>query len=110
VWLALRGDGPSPGLAGGAGRDPAAVAVAQEADLEIQDLEQLLASGRTVLDTATVRVVEESLRLIDDAIADARAAIQRDSTRLYLNGRIAAHMRQKLAILRMATRAIGAET
>ncbi|MGE0555807.1 MAG: zf-HC2 domain-containing protein [Gemmatimonadales bacterium] len=79
-------------------------------DAAVQELEQLLAADRGRLDTATVRVVEESLRTIDQAIAEARAAVQRDSSQAYLNGRIAAHMRQKLAILRMATRAVHSET
>ncbi len=110
VWMALRGGRPAElaqEVAGSPGTLPVAAA---PDDLEIRDLEQLLEAGRAVLDTSTVRVVEESLRLIDAAIAEARAAIQRDSTKAYLNGRIAARMRQKLAILRMAARAIGAET
>jgi len=79
-------------------------------DAAVRELEELLAQDRGRLDTATVRVVEESLRTIDRAIAEARAAVQRDSSQAYLNGRIAAHMRQKLAILRMATRAVHSET
>lgn len=111
AWLAMRNGGPAVTVEAAAPAEPGAVAAAAgPEDLEIRDLEQLLASGRAVLDTATVRIVEESLRLIDEAIADAREAIQRDSTKAYLNGRIAAQMRQKLAILKMATRAIGAET
>lgn len=110
VWMALRGVRPAELAEGAAGSPGTLPVVAAPDDLEIRDLEQLLEAGRAVLDTSTVRVVEESLRLIDAAIAEARAAIQRDSTKAYLNGRIAARMRQKLAILRMATRAIGAET
>lgn len=110
VWMALRGGRPAEQAQEVAAMTGALPAAAAPDDVEIRDLEQLLEAGRAVLDTSTVRVVEESLRLIDAAIAEARAAIQRDSTKAYLNGRIAARMRQKLAILRMATRAIGAET
>lgn len=74
-------------------------------DLAVRDLEAVLDASRADLDSSTVRVIEESLALIDLAIAEARAAIQRDSSNLYLNGRIAAHLKQKLAILRTATRA-----
>jgi hypothetical protein len=108
VWLVLRGRGAAPEV-------EVAPAVVQPAalgddDLAVRDLEELLAAGRGQLDSATVRVIEESLAVIDQAIAEARLAIQRDSTNAYLSSRIAAHMRQKLAILRMAARAIGAES
>jgi len=81
-----------------------------EVDVAVRELEVLLRENRSGLDTATVRVVEQSLRTIDQAIAEARAAVQRDSSLAYLNGRIAAQLRQKLDILRTATRAMHAET
>jgi len=76
----------------------------------IADLERILAANRSQLDTATVRIVDESLATIDRAIADAREAIQRDSSNAYLNERIAQKMRQKLNLLRVATRAIASQT
>jgi Putative zinc-finger len=89
------------------GPRPAVVLTANaDYDRAVRDLEAVVAAGRATLDTATVRVVEESLKTIDQAIAEAEAAVQRDPANAYLNGQIAAHMQQKLAILRMATRAI----
>lgn len=82
----------------------------QQYDSAVRDLEQILEAGRTRLDTATVRSVEESLRKIDAAIAEARAAIQRDPSNAYLNRQIAANMRRKLNLLRIATNAIAART
>jgi hypothetical protein len=79
-------------------------------DAAVAELERTLASRRSELDTATVRVLEESLALIDRAIAEARAAIQRDSGNAYLNEQIAGNLRKKLNVLRLATRAIGSET
>jgi hypothetical protein len=79
-------------------------------DSAVRDLEQVLEAGRTRLDTATVRSVEESLHKIDAAIAEARAAIQRDPSNAYLNRQIAANMRRKLNLLRVATNAIAART
>ena len=79
-------------------------------DAAVRDLEQLLAAGRTRLDTATVRTVEQSLQKIDTAIAEARAAIQRDPANVYLSRQIAANMRRKLNLLRAATNAIAART
>ncbi len=79
-------------------------------DSAVRDLEQLLEAGRSRLDSATVRSVEESLGKIDAAIAEARAAIQRDPANGYLNRQIAANMRRKLNLLRVATNAIAART
>ena len=79
-------------------------------DSAVRDLELVLDAGRSRLDTATVRSVEESLRKIDAAIAEARAAIQRDPSNAYLNRQIAANMRRKLDLLRIATNAIAART
>lgn len=116
VWLALRSNLPERPLAvvdsGPVAFQPAtSVAFAErEYTAAVHDLEQLLAAGRGRLDTATVRLVEESLRKIDWAIADARAAIQRDPANAYLNRQIAANMRLKLNLLRSATNAIASRT
>jgi anti-sigma factor RsiW len=110
VWLAV-GPGARPAVDSRERPAPAAISTsAADYDLAVRDLEQVLEAGRARLDTATVRVLEESLRTIDRAIDEARAAIQRDSSQAYLSGRIAAHLRQKLTILRLAARAIDAET
>lgn len=120
VYLALRPSGTQP-VAGSVTLRPVpllpalvenhSVAFAESRyDAAVQDLEQLLEAGRSRLDTATVRSVEESLRKIDVAIAEARAAIQRDPSNTYLNRQIAANMRRKLNLLRTATNAIAART
>lgn len=117
VWLALRSNLPERPLAVADSTPvefpPVTVSVAfaeREYAAAVQDLEQVLAAGRGRLDTVTVRLVEESLRKIDWAIADARAAIQRDPANAYLNRQIAANMRLKLNLLRSATNAIAART
>jgi anti-sigma factor RsiW len=79
-------------------------------DAAVHDLEQVLQAGRGRLDSATVRTVEESLDRIDQAIAQARAAIQRDPANLYLSRQITANMRRKINLLRAATNAIAART
>jgi hypothetical protein len=79
-------------------------------DSAVHDLEQVLEIGRSRLDTATVRSVEESLAKIDAAIVEAKAAIQRDPSNAYLNRQIAANMRRKLNLLRVAANAIAART
>jgi len=110
TWYAL----PRPPAVVPAMEPPAMVNPAGLSDANynaaIADLERILAANRSRLDTATVRIVDESLATIDRAIADAREAIQRDSSNAYLNERIAEKMRQKLNLLRVATRAIASQT
>jgi hypothetical protein len=82
----------------------------QQFDAAVRDLEELLAAGRDRLDSSTVRTIEQSLARIDDAILEARNAIQRDPANGYLSRQIAANMRRKLNLLRVATQAIAART
>jgi anti-sigma factor RsiW len=79
-------------------------------DLAIQDLEGALRSGRSRLDTATVRVLESNLRTIDGAIAEARAALGRDPGNPYLNRYLDQTMQKKIQLLRRATRIVRAQT
>jgi len=79
-------------------------------DSALAEMSQTLRENRGRLDTATVRVLEQSIRTIDQAVMEARAAIQRDSANGYLNQQIAANLRKKLNLLRVATRAINSET
>lgn len=118
VWLALRPAQQSQEqLAIDSAPVPASVPGARTVEFAeqkyaaaVQDLEQLLAAGQGRLDSATVRLVEENLRKIDAAVAEARAAVQRDPANTYLNRQIAANMRLKLNLLRTATNAIAART
>lgn len=117
VWWAMQGG------SGAAGPTPAPVAADpgapgfQLADLDdpdfdraVGELEEILAEGRAGLDSATVRVIEQNLRLIDAAIADARAALAADPSNAYLGSRIRTTMQRKLVLLRQAARAAGATT
>jgi anti-sigma factor RsiW len=75
-------------------------------DGAVADLEQVLVEGRGRLDTATVRIIEDNLAIIDRALAEARAAIAADPANAYLNGQVAANMRRKLDLLRRTATAI----
>jgi anti-sigma factor RsiW len=68
----------------------------------VADLERVLAGGRGQLDSATVRVIEQNLAVIDRAIAQAQQALQADPANLYLNSHLAETMRRKLDLLRQA--------
>ena len=83
-------------------------AAAQSYDAAVGDLERVLAQGRGRLDTATVRVLEQNLALIDRAIADARRAVAADSANLYLNTHLAETMRRKVDLLRQAAALVAA--
>jgi hypothetical protein len=68
----------------------------------VADLERVLARGRGQLDTATVRVIQQNLAVIDKAIAQAQEALAADPANLYLNSHLAETMRRKLDLLRQA--------
>lgn len=76
----------------------------------VADLERLLAQGRGRLDTATVRVIEKNLGIIDRAIRDAQSALAADPANSYLNLHLAQEMRRKLELLRQAAVLAGART
>ncbi len=73
-------------------------------DAAVRDLETVLAQNRGRLDTATVRVLEHNLQLIDSAIAESRRALAADPASPYLNAHLADTMEQKLELLRQAAR------
>lgn len=74
----------------------------------IADLERVIEDNRAQLDTATVRIIEENLMIIDRAIAQARRALADDPASSYLNEYLAGTMRQKLEFLRQAASMAGA--
>jgi len=71
-------------------------------DTAITELQNVLASRRGELDTSTARVLEQSLHVIDQAIAQARAALARDPNNPYLNGHLQQALDRKLSVLRQA--------
>lgn len=79
-------------------------------DAAVRDLERVLAEGRGRLDTATVRVLEQNLRIIDAAIAESQRALAADPASPYLHAHLAHTMRRKLELLRQAARLATAET
>jgi anti-sigma factor RsiW len=91
-------------------RGPSGMSVSARAgaafDQAVGELEQVLAQGKNRLDPRTLQIIEENLRLIDRAIAEARAAIAADPANGYLSGQVAANMHRKLEILRRAATAI----
>jgi anti-sigma factor RsiW len=77
-------------------------------DDAVADLERVLAENRGRLDTATVRVIERNLAVIDTAIVQAQRALAADSGNAYLNSHLAATKRRKLEVLRQAANLVSA--
>ena len=77
-------------------------------DAAVYELERVLTAGRGSLDSATVRVLEQNLALIDRAIAEARRAVAADSANVYLNTHLAETMRRKVDLLRQAAALVAA--
>ena len=75
---------------------------AQSYAAAVADLERVLAGGRGQLDTTTIRVIEQNLAAIDQAIAQAQRALEADPANLYLNTHLAETMRRKVELLRQA--------
>ena len=69
-------------------------------DREINALRGVLELRRNDLDPATVAVLENSLQTIDHAIADAKAAIVKDSASAFLHDQLNKALEKKLGLLR----------
>ena len=72
-------------------------------DQAVADLEQILVDMRDELDPRTIVVIERNLSAIDQAIREARAALDADPANTFLNSHLADARRKKLELLRRAT-------
>jgi hypothetical protein len=72
-------------------------------DREIASLRQMLETRRTELDTATIRVLEDNLAIIDRAIEQSRQALARDPNSRFLMNHLNEALGRKVEILRTAT-------
>ncbi len=87
-----------------AGNDPAPYS------LFVEDLERRLEAGQGVLAAETVRVLEQSLARIDQAIQQARTALETDPNNAYLNQHLASARARKLRLLENATALVASST
>jgi hypothetical protein len=72
-------------------------------DQAVADLERIVEEGRARLDPETIRVLEDNLRAIDQAIDQSRRALADDPANTYLNRHLAGTRQRKLALLRRAS-------
>jgi negative regulator of sigma E activity len=73
-----------------------------EYDAAVADLQRALQSGRGQLDPSTVKIVEQNLAIIDQAVDDARRALAQDPANADLSGYLQETKRRKLDLLRHA--------
>jgi len=67
---------------------------------DVAQLRAIVSQRRTEFDSTTIAVLEKNLELIDRAIAESRAALQRDPASEFLADQLARAMTKKVAILR----------
>ena len=101
--------GPAPVLAEmepldspDAGRVQAASFSDAQYDAAVVDLERVLQEQRQHLNPRTVLVLERNLRIIDEALREARSALESDPANPLLNAHLADARRRKLDLLRRA--------
>jgi len=82
------------------GSKPNVVPVQQIYASEIAELDSIVRDRRSQLDTGTVAVIEKNLRIIDQAIAQSRAALARDPNSGFLHNQLNNALNQKIALLR----------
>jgi negative regulator of sigma E activity len=75
----------------------------EQYDQAVADLEKILVDMRDELDPRTVIVIERNLAAIDQAIREARAALDADPANTFLNSHLVDARRKKLELLRRAT-------
>lgn len=72
-------------------------------DQAVADLEKILVDMRDELDPRTIAVIERNLAAMDEAIREARAALDADPANTFLNSHLVDARRKKLDLLRRAT-------
>ncbi len=110
VWLAVGGSPPAETAL--TTTEPALVTTVAFSDFDtaIASLEAEYRSRRNELDPETIRVLEKNLAIIDQAIAEARAALASDPSSGFLSAHLASAMRQKVDLLRQASMIAQTET
>ena len=74
----------------------------QTYDAEIKRLRMIVSARRSSLDSVTVAVIDKNLKIIDDAIAQCRAALQRDPASGFLLESLNDALDRKVQLLRTA--------
>jgi hypothetical protein len=76
----------------------------------VGQLERILSEGRDVLAPETLVTIEQSLRTVDEAIADVELALASDPNSDLLRRMLSSHQRTRLGVLQRAAAAVQAQT
>lgn len=116
VWIAIDGTTDDVFVAGAAPRGPAGGAAARAVSLDdgrygevVDQLQALLAEGRSVLAPETLATIEGSLQTVDAAIAEIEGALDDDPNSDLLRRMLSNHQRTKLGVLQRAVAAVQAQ-
>jgi hypothetical protein len=93
---------PDTRLVAGGRDEDAEPSGTQAMDSEIAAMRQILARRRGRIDPSTAAVLERNLRVIDQAIAESRAALAQDPNSGFLSEQLTRTLRRKLDLLRTA--------
>jgi hypothetical protein len=114
VWLLVSGGSPALSPSGTSGPGFVHPAGWEQTlsgyDEAVADLEAVLEQGREVLDAETIRVLEENLNTIDQAIQEAAEALDRDPESGVLRRLLSNNLRRKVDLLRVAASAVYSTT
>lgn len=91
---------PAPRVTNASATRPNAVPVQEVYAREIAELDSIARDRRSHLDTSTVAVIEKNLHIIDQAIAQSRAALSRDPNSGFLHHQLNDALNQKISLLR----------
>jgi anti-sigma-K factor RskA len=86
----------------GAVSNASAMSSEQLYDQEITHLQTIVRERHSLLDTATIAVIQRNLTIIDSAIAQSRAALAADPNSRFLNEQLNSVLGQKVELLRTA--------
>jgi hypothetical protein len=81
-------------------RTASALSSEQLYDQEIAHLQTIVRERSSLLDTATIAVIQRNLTIIDSAIAQSRAALAADPNSRFLNDQLNSVLDQKVELLR----------
>ena len=98
---AAQGDDPS-GASTPATSNVGNPTAASSTSREIDRLRTVFARTRGQLDPRTAAIIEANLKVIDDAIAQSRAALEQDPASRFLNNQLNSALDKKLELLRTA--------
>lgn len=96
-------DGASPATFVAEGVDAAVLA------REVSELEQLLSTDPAGLDPETILVLRKNLTIIQTAVAESRAALERDPDNAYVRRHLEGAVARQRAFLRQATSLLAAD-